>query len=300
MATKIVVDAGHGGSNPGAMYQGRRESDDALRLAMAVGKILEANGYDVIYTRTSDVTQSVGQKAAIANEEGADLFVSIHRNAGEYPGQYSGIQTLIFDDSGIKKQMAEKINANLEALGFRNAGVSIRPNLVVLNSTQMPALLVEAGFIDSDTDNRLFDSRFQAMAQAIADGIMETLEGAPVTSSDMSEEEPGVEERHRPPMDRPPHRPPMMRPPMPPAPPIPPVEPNEPEEELYRVQAGAFRERQNADNLLQLLENDGFPAFIVYQDGLFKVQVGAFSRLSNAIAMEREVREKGYNTYITT
>ncbi|MCI9018203.1 MAG: N-acetylmuramoyl-L-alanine amidase [Lachnospiraceae bacterium] len=296
MATKIVVDAGHGGSNPGAVYQGRRESDDALRLAMAVGKILEANGYDVTYTRTSDVTQSVGQKAAIANEEGADLFVSIHRNAGEYPGQYSGIQTLIYDDSGIKKQIAENIDANLEALGFRNAGVSIRPNLVVLNSTQMPALLVEAGFIDSDTDNRLFDSRFQAMAQAIADGIMETLEGAQVTSSNVSEEEPQEEERHRPPMNRPPHRPPMR----PPIPPMPPVPPEEPEEELYRVQAGAFRERQNADNLLQLLENDGFPAFIVYQDGLYKVQVGAFSRLSNAIAMEREVREKGYNTYITT
>ncbi|GFI08196.1 MAG: N-acetylmuramoyl-L-alanine amidase [Lachnospiraceae bacterium] len=295
MATKIVVDAGHGGSNPGAVYQGRRESDDALRLAMAVGKILESNGYDVTYTRTSDVTQSVGQKAAIANEEGADLFVSIHRNAGEYPGQYSGVQTLIYDDSGIKKQMAENIDANLEALGFRNAGVSIRPNLVVLNSTQMPALLVEAGFIDSDTDNRLFDSRFQAMAQAIADGIMETLEGAQVTSSNVSEEEPGEEGRRCPPMDRPPHRPPM-RPPMPP---MPPAQPEEPEE-LYRVQAGAFRERQNADNLLQLLENDGFPAFIVYQDGLYKVQVGAFSRLSNAIAMEREVREKGYNTYITT
>ena len=296
MATKSVVDAGHGGSNPGAVYQGRRESDDALRLAMAVGKILEANGYDVTYTRTSDVTQSLGQKAAIANEEGADLFVSIHRNAGEYPGQYSGIQTLIYDDSGIKKQMAENIDANLEALGFRNAGISIRPNLVVLNSTQMPALLVEAGFIDSDTDNRLFDSRFQAMAQAIADGIMETLEGAQVTSSNVPEEEPQEEERHRPPMNRPPHRPPMR----PPIPPMPPMPPEEPEEELYRVQAGAFRERQNADNLLQLLENDGFPAFIVYQDGLYKVQVGAFSRLSNAIAMEREVREKGYNTYITT
>ncbi|MCI8862371.1 MAG: N-acetylmuramoyl-L-alanine amidase [Lachnospiraceae bacterium] len=299
MATKIVVDAGHGGSNPGAVYQGRRESDDALRLATAVGKILEANGYDVTYTRTSDVTQSVGQKAAIANEEGADLFVSIHRNAGEYPGQYSGVQTLIYDDSGIKKQMAENIDANLAELGFRNAGVSIRPNLVVLNSTQMPALLVEAGFIDSDTDNRLFDSRFQAMAQAIADGIMETLEGAQVASSNISEEEPQEEERHRPPMDRPPHRPPM-RPPIPPMPPTRPMPPEEPEEELYRVQAGAFRERQNADNLLQLLENDGFPAFIVYQDGLYKVQVGAFSRLSNAIAMEREVREKGYNTYITT
>ncbi len=286
MATKIVVDAGHGGSNPGAVYQGRRESDDALRLAMAVGKILEANGLDVSYTRTSDVTQSVGQKAAIANEEGADLFVSIHRNAGQYPGQYNGVQTLIFDDSGIKKEIAERIDANLAALGFRDIGISLRPNLVVLNSTQMPALLVEAGFIDSDKDNQLFDSKFQAVAQAIADGIMETLEGQAVSSSAVEEEEP--EERHRFPM--------RPVPPMPPEKPVPPMEP----EELYRVQAGAFRERQNADNLLQLLENDGFPAFIVYQDGLYKVQVGAFSRLSNAIAMEREVREKGYNTYITT
>ena len=286
MATKIVVDAGHGGSNPGAVYQGRRESDDALLLAMAVGKILEANGLDVSYTRTSDVTQSVGQKAAIANEEGADLFVSIHRNAGQYPGQYNGVQTLIFDDSGIKKEIAERIDANLAALGFRDIGISLRPNLVVLNSTQMPALLVEAGFIDSDKDNQLFDSKFQAVAQAIADGIMETLEGQAVSSSAVEEEEP--EERHRFPM--------RPVPPMPPEKPAPPMEP----EELYRVQAGAFRERQNADNLLQLLENDGFPAFIVYQDGLYKVQVGAFSRLSNAIAMEREVREKGYNTYITT
>ena len=83
-----------------------------------------------------------------------------------------------------------------------------------------------------------------------------------------------------------------------------PVCPSMPEdggqEELYRVQAGAFRDRQDADNLLSLLENDGFPAYIIYQDGLYKVQVGAYARLSNAIAMEREVRQKGYNTYITT
>jgi len=257
---------------------------------MAVGKILEANGYDVIYTRTSDVTQSVGQKAAIANEEGADLFVSIHRNAAEYPGQYEGVQTLIYNESGFKKEMADNINRNLEALGFRNAGISIRPNLVVLNSTQMPALLVEAGFIDSENDNRIFDSRFQAIAQGIADGIMETLEEPPVTSSDLQAETGDMgEERHRHPMG-----------PRPPKPPVSAVPPMEQPEELYRVQAGAFRERQNADNLLQLLEQDGFPAFIVYQDGLYKVQVGAFARLSNAIAMEREVREKGYNTYITT
>ena len=278
MVEKIVIDAGHGGKNPGAVYQGRRESDDALRLAMAVGNILEENGYDVIYTRTTDATQSVGQKAAIANEEGADLFLSIHRNAADYPGQYDGIQTLLYDDSGLKKKIAERINANLEALGFRNIGVDIRPNLVVLNSTRMPALLVEAGFIDSDKDNQLFDSRFQALAQAIAEGIMETLEESAATEEGVSADS------------------------------LSPVasvsgqaeDPSLPDKELYRVQAGAYREREYAENLLSLLENDGFPAYIIYHDGLYKVQIGAYARLSNAIAMEREVREKGYNTYITT
>lgn len=296
MAAKIVLDPGHGGSNPGATFQGRRESDDVLRLAMAVGRILEENGYDVSYTRTSDVTQSVGQKAAIANEEGADLFISLHRNAAQYPGQYTGVQTLIYDDSGFKREMAENINRNMEALGFRNAGVEIRPNLVVLNSTEMPALLVEAGFIDSGVDNQLFDSRFQAMAQAIADGIMETLEmeGLGASGGDMMGQQPmpGTPMQPSQPM-------PDMRPQRP-MPPFMPEMPMEPGELLYRVQAGAYRERQNADNLLQLLENDNFPAYIVYQDGLYKVQIGAFSRLSNAIAMEREVRQKGYNTYITT
>ncbi|MGN8799690.1 N-acetylmuramoyl-L-alanine amidase [Candidatus Merdisoma sp. HCP28S3_D10] len=278
MVEKIVIDAGHGGKNPGAVYQGRRESDDALRLAMVVGNILEENGYDVIYTRTTDATQSVGQKAAIANEEGADLFLSIHRNAADYPGQYDGIQTLLYDDSGLKKKIAERINANLEALGFRNIGVDIRPNLVVLNSTRMPALLVEAGFIDSDKDNQLFDSRFQALAQAIAEGIMETLEESAATEEGVSADSlspvASVSDQTE--------------------------DPSLPDKELYRVQAGAYREREYAENLLSLLENDGFPAYIIYHDGLYKVQIGAYARLSNAIAMEREVREKGYNTYITT
>ena len=60
MAEKIIIDAGHGGTNPGASYEGRRESDDALRLALALGEILAEDGFDVAYTRTDDTTQSVG------------------------------------------------------------------------------------------------------------------------------------------------------------------------------------------------------------------------------------------------
>ena len=179
MADKIVIDAGHNGlSDPGAVYNGRRESDDALRLAMAVGEILSRNGYEIVYTRTGNLNQSVTQKAKLANDADADLFISIHRNMGTYPEQYNGVQTLIYDREGIKQPMAEAINRNLEGLGFRNINVDLRPDLAVLRRTEMPALLLEVGFIDSEGDNKLFDNRFEEIAQAIADAIMDTLDAA--------------------------------------------------------------------------------------------------------------------------
>ena len=69
---------------------------------------------------------------------------------------------------------------------------------------------------------------------------------------------------------------------------------------LYRVQVGAYRSKDNADRMLNSLLVDGFPAFIVFDDGLYKVQVGAYRNLSNAIAMEYKLRQYRYNTYITT
>jgi len=53
--TTVVLDAGHGGTDPGATYKGRQEKDDALRLTKAVGRILQNNGINVIYTRSSDI-----------------------------------------------------------------------------------------------------------------------------------------------------------------------------------------------------------------------------------------------------
>ena len=173
MPYTIILDAGQGGAEPGAVYNDRREKDDALRLTLEVGRILSERGYDVKYTRTADVYQSPIQKARNANASGGDLFVSIHRNSSPQPNQYSGVETLVYDDTGVKAAAARSINRQLEQLGFRNLGVSERPNLIVLNSTQMPALLVEAGFINSDVDNELFDQQLQAIAQSIAAGIEE-------------------------------------------------------------------------------------------------------------------------------
>lgn len=171
----VVLDAGHGGSNPGAVYNGRREKDDALALTLAVGEILEANGVDVYYTRVTDMYESPYQKAMEGNMVGGDYFVSIHRNSSPYPNQYTGVETLVYNRYGEAARLAENINENLEAVGFVNQGINERTNLVVLNRTKMPAVLVEAGFINTDADNELFDERFDEMAQAIADGILETI-----------------------------------------------------------------------------------------------------------------------------
>ena len=175
MAVTIMLDAGHGGWHNGASYEGRLEKDDTLNLTLAIGQILEDNGVNVLYTRTEDVYISPGERAKMANEAGVDWFVSIHRNSSPYPGQYSGIESLVYNRYGEAEVMAENINQNLEAVGFINQGITERPGLIVLNSTQMPAVLVEVGFINTPADNYLFDTKFDAIAQAIADGILETI-----------------------------------------------------------------------------------------------------------------------------
>lgn len=165
----IVIDAGHGGFDNGAMYQGRKEKDDNLRLALEVGKILEQQGYEVIYTRTSDVYQSPYEKSQIANETGADYFISFHRNSGENDNTYNGVQTLIYGgDDERARRLAEAINEELEKVGFANLGIEERTGLAVLRRTEMPAVLIETGFINHDEDNEIFDNNFNEIAGAIA------------------------------------------------------------------------------------------------------------------------------------
>ena len=254
---KIAIDAGHGGADPGAVYQGRQEKDDNLKLALAVGERLQNSGLDVYYTRTEDIYQTPYQKAMAANESGADFLVSLHRNSSEYPNQYTGVETLIYDKNGEKAEIAEDINEELENIGFRNNGVKIRPGLVILRRSKMPAVLVESGFINSEEDNRLFDEEFDRIADAIADAILKNF-------SLTGEEE------------------------------------TEQEETYYRVQTGAYRNRENAVRQQEKLTEEGYPAFLLEREGYYLVQVGAFRKLENAVRMEAHLRENRYQTYITT
>lgn len=173
---RVIIDAGHGGAEPGAIYQNRREKDDTLRLALAVGQILSENGVDVAYTRVTDVYQSPLEKAQMANRWDGDFFLSIHRNAMPVPGSASGIESLIYQKGGAAEMLAGNINQALEQAGFANLGISERPGLIVLRRTDMPAVLVEAGFLDNEADNRFFDEHFNHIAQAIADGVLATVQ----------------------------------------------------------------------------------------------------------------------------
>ncbi len=175
MAAKIMIDAGHGGYDNGASYEGRLEKNDNLNLALALGDELERRGYDVEYTRTTDVYDAPVRKAQIGNESGADYFISLHRNSSPEPNTYNGVQTLVYDKSGVKYRLAQNINSELEKLGFRNINVEERPGLAVLRRTKMPAVLIETGFINNDYDNYLYDYNFEAIASAIADAVEKTI-----------------------------------------------------------------------------------------------------------------------------
>lgn len=180
MAVTIVLDAGHGGFDNGASYQGRREKDDVLRATLAVGQKLEDAGYDVLYTRTTDRYDSPAEKAAIANRSGADYFISFHRNSGANPNTYNGTQALVYAADTEAERLGEAINRELVDFGFRDLSVEERPGLVVLRRTQMPAVLMELGFINHDADNRMFDQRFDEMVDAIVRGVEKAIppEGA--------------------------------------------------------------------------------------------------------------------------
>ena len=274
MPYSIMMDAGHGGRDPGAVYNGRQEKDDNLRLTLAVGEILQDNGIQVEYTRTSDVYETPYQKAMEANEAGVDLFISIHRNSFPTDNIVSGVESLVYDLSGLKLQIAESINAQLEAIGFVNLGVQARPNLVVLKRTKMPAVLVEVGFINSDTDNRLFNDNFEDIAHAIASGILDVLEEEGLIPGEY--DNPGQSN----------------------------VQPN-PEHSgympvNYRVQVGAFRNRMYAERLRNELMEQDFPAYIDDSGQYFRVQVGGFNDLEEAAMMERRLKREGYQTVIVS
>ncbi len=169
MGKLICIDAGHGGTDPGACGNGLKEKDITLKMALKVGKLLSECGFDVVYTRTKDIYVALGERCRIANSKKCDAFVSIHNNSAANISA-NGIETLCY----TKNNLAYYIQQNLiDELNLTDRGVKERKDLYVLNSTDMQAVLVELGFISNAKEaNLLKDESFlDRSAKCIVKGI---------------------------------------------------------------------------------------------------------------------------------
>ena len=304
---KVIIDAGHGGQEPGAVYEGRQEKEDALRLAFDVGNALERRGISVSYTRVSDVYDSPYEKAAMANASDADIFLSIHRNAMPVPGTASGVENLVYEDSGTAGALGRNIGEALAEAGWTDLGVKERPGLVVLRNTKIPAVLVEVGFINNEKDNEFLDANMAATADAIADGVLKTfreLDEAEKAGRPAEETGQPGGETSRPGGETSQPAEGTSRPggetSQPAEETSQPAGETNPSSDLYVVQTGVYRQRKNAEAELLELRELGCPAYLTAKNGLFYVQAGAFRNLDNAVRMEQSLRRLGYGTVILT
>lgn len=194
---RIVIDPGHGGSDPGAVGFGRKESDDVMRLAELVTEDAQTQGLNIFLTRSKGQTAAPGvsTRAAIANEVDAALFISLHRNAFT-TATAKGVEVWVqAAPRADEERVARRILDNIAAVGItQNRGVKRcdpNNNFAVLRLTAMPAVMVELGFITNEEDNRMFDQHIAEYAKAIVDGILAALglerKAAPPTDDETAE-----------------------------------------------------------------------------------------------------------------
>lgn len=177
--TKIYIDPGHGGANPGATYGKRKESKDVFALAQAVADRLSAvPDIAVKLSRTADTDPELDARTKEANAWGADYFISIHRNAF-VPNGASGIEAWIYSKAAINGDAYQKAQRIVDSLStvtrLKNRGVKLGApkyrDYAVNRDSKMTSCLVEVGFVDNDKDNAAFDSNLDAMADAIAEAV---------------------------------------------------------------------------------------------------------------------------------
>ena len=175
---RVCLDAGHGGEEVGAVLGKRYEKDDTLKVTKLV---LKKKNVKVIMTRTKDKDVSLEERCIIANQKKADIFVSIHRNSATVG---NGIEIWC---GSLKEErdtkLADNILTNLTTTKIQqNRGIKYgsiggeNSDYYVLKNTNMPSCLIELGFISNEKDNQLLDDNLEEYAEAIAEGILKTIE----------------------------------------------------------------------------------------------------------------------------
>ena len=167
----ICLNPGHGGSDPGACGP-LRESDENLTVALILGPMLTERGVQVVYTRTTDVRVPLSDRPVIANNAGADLFISIHHNGSSDPSS-SGTCAICYPGSDAGIRLATLcLNGLYNRLGLQQRGLIQRDDSDVTYS-DMPAVITEASFASSPADCALFNNGGAELeALGILDGIL--------------------------------------------------------------------------------------------------------------------------------
>lgn len=171
----VVLDPGHGGSDPGAIWEGVCEKDLNLSVALLVRELLETEeGIQILMTREDDSAVGLYDRAGFSNQEEADLFISIHSNALENDHGYEGILTFYHEADREGKRLADLLQAHVVAqTGGVDRGIRAE-DYAVVRETQAPACLLEMGFMTTDRElERLLNPEYQqAIAQGVARGIL--------------------------------------------------------------------------------------------------------------------------------
>lgn len=170
---KIILDAGHGGSDYGAIREGINEKDITLDITHRVDAILRSKGYKTALTRADDTYVSLEERAEFSENEQPEVFVSIHVNSAVSTDP-SGIETHWYHDNSkslaeiVHKHMTKQIPSSIDRGLFKS-------KFYVINHTTVPAILCEIGFLSNDAERNelITETRKQKTAKAIAEGIIE-------------------------------------------------------------------------------------------------------------------------------
>lgn len=185
MAIKIYIDQGHNPEPPntGASGNGYREQDITYEVGIRLAELLRQNpNFEVRLSRPTRSTQlgtsnssSLSARVNDANSWGADYFISLHTNAST-SSVPRGTEVLVYRSPSVSANLAEDILESLtEATGLPSRGVKERPGLYVLRKTNMPAVLVEMGFISNPEDASLMANNPSLFARGIYNGILDYL-----------------------------------------------------------------------------------------------------------------------------
>ena len=174
----IVIDAGHGGKDPGANRDDAIEKEITLEVAKITKTLLEESDYKVGMTRESDDYIELGNRSKIANERDAKVFVSIHCNSSE-DDEGKGIETYYTEQKGLEDEvLAEMIQESLIKQTDANDRGIKGANYTVIVRSSMPAVLVEVGFLTDTEENELLQNEEyqRKLAKGISEGIKKYLQ----------------------------------------------------------------------------------------------------------------------------